>query len=228
MIQDQYEEEYFVSFLKPRQNDDLQNQSNSNSQGSTLSGTAAPTASEGLVYKYYSELSTEETSHFNCRPDITSYDGKAFVQDRGNILGVSTPNLNRWVKDILETGDIKTEQDIQQERPMSAIVKLYDRNINSFKLNEQVTFIGVLEFNHQQQEKPQSQDQIPQNTGDAQDQQEQQMMDSFFTGIPNENQLPHIHAITTRKMTVLQCPDLLRYCKVDKESLLNIFGENIA
>jgi len=29
---------------------------------------------------------------------------------------------------------------------MSAIVKLYDKNINNFKLNEQISFIGVLEF----------------------------------------------------------------------------------
>lgn len=57
---------------------------------------------------------------------------------------------------------------------MSAIVKLYDRNINSFKLNEQVTFIGVLEFNHalagDNQTHSQQSDQIPQNNQDDVDQ----------------------------------------------------------
>ena len=42
-------------------------------------------------------------------------------------------------------------------------------------------------------------------------------MDDFdgfddFNGIPNEKTLPHLHAITSRKMAVLQCPDLLNYC----------------
>jgi hypothetical protein len=33
------------------------------------------------------------------------------------------------------------------------------------------------------------------------------------------DQVPHIHAISCRKMAVLQCPELLRYCKVDREVL---------
>lgn len=55
---------------------------------------------------------------------------------------------------------------------------------------------------------------------------EQQILDTFFTGIPNENKMPHIHCITTRKMTVLQSPDLFKYCKVDKTTLNSIFSED--
>jgi hypothetical protein len=31
--------------------------------------------------------------------------------------------------------------------------------------------------------------------------------------------IPHLHAISCRKMAVLQCPELLRYCKVEKDLL---------
>jgi hypothetical protein len=44
-----------------------------------------------------------------------------------------------------------------------------------------------------------------------------------FTGIPNEDSLPHLHAITSRKMAVLQCPDLLKYCDVEKDTLNRLF-----
>lgn len=56
------------------------------------------------------------------------------MSERGNILGVSVPNLNKWAA---------------QPSQISAIVKLYDKNMNKFKLNDQVTFIGVLEFKEQ-------------------------------------------------------------------------------
>ena len=58
---------------------------------------------------------------------------------------VSTPNLNQWVGQILKQGEVdpkKTDTDSQ----LGCIVKLYDRHINAFKLNEQITFIGILEF----------------------------------------------------------------------------------
>ena len=48
----------------------------------------------------------------------------------------------------------------------------------------------------------------------------QQMVDNFFGGIPNEDKVPQLHAITCRKLAILQSPDLLQYCNVDKESLL--------
>ena len=47
----------------------------------------------------------------------------------------------------------------------------------------------------------------------------QEMMDQFLSGIPNENLIPHLHAITSRKMVVLQSPDLMSYCKVNKDLL---------
>lgn len=65
------------------------------------------------------------------------------MSERGNILGISMPNVNDWVDQILKDGFPSEEK---QSPPKSAIIKLYDKNINAFKLNEQITFIGVLEF----------------------------------------------------------------------------------
>lgn len=48
-----------------------------------------------MVYKYYSDLTIEEMQKYQCRPDIGA--DQRFVQGRGNVLGVSTPNLNDWV-----------------------------------------------------------------------------------------------------------------------------------
>lgn len=46
------------------------------------------------------------------------------------------------------------------------------------------------------------------------------MVDDYFqSGVPTEDKVPHLHAITSRKMAVLQCPELLGYCGVDKEGL---------
>ena len=56
------------------------------------------------------------------------------------------------MKQILEHGHLNQAEHSSGERQMSAIIKLYDKNINSFKLNEQISFIGVLEF---KPEKPQ-------------------------------------------------------------------------
>lgn len=103
---------------------------------------------------------------------------------------------------------------------MSAIIKLYDKNISAFKLNEQISFIGVLEFNHVSQSKDTSQ--IPQLQ--SADLDPNSMIDGFLSGIPNENSVPHLHAITSRKMAVLQNPDLLKYAQVDKASLNNMFS----
>jgi len=58
-----------------------------------------------MVYKYFSELSEEEQAKYECRPSIE--EDSSLVQDRGNVLGVSTPNLNAWVRQILETGEVK-------------------------------------------------------------------------------------------------------------------------
>ena len=57
------------------------------------------------------------------------------TQERGTVLGVSAPNVNRWL--VRE----------QEKRPKTCLVKLYDDNVRGFKLNESVTFVGILEFN---------------------------------------------------------------------------------
>ena len=98
---------------------------------------------QGLVYKYFSELSPSEMEKYDCRPNIGG--DQRFVSERGNVLGVSTPNLNDWVCQILRNGSV-TEEKSSSDSQLSCIVKLYDKNINAFKLNEQITFIGVLEF----------------------------------------------------------------------------------
>jgi hypothetical protein len=40
------------------------------------------------------------------------------------------------------------------------------------------------------------------------------------------DQVPHLHAISCRKMAVLQCPELLRYCKVDRDLLREQLNES--
>lgn len=75
---------------------------------------------------------------------------------------------------------------------MSAIVKLYDKHLNNFKLNEQISFIGVLEF--KAQEKPQNDsDQIDSSqikTDDNTELDPNTMTKEFFSGIPNEGKIP--------------------------------------
>jgi len=95
-----------------------------------------------LIYKYYSELSPSDLNRFDCRPDFHG-PAQQFMSERGNVLGVSIPNLNNWVDQILKEGAPSNKS---QSAAKSAIIKLYDKNINAFKLNEQITFIGVLEF----------------------------------------------------------------------------------
>lgn len=130
---------------------------------------------------------------YACRPDIGQ--DQRFVQGRGNVLGVSTPNLNQWVGQILKSGEVdpkKTEMDNQ----LGCIVKLYDKNVNAFKLNEQITFIGILEFKQEDDNQPINEEKPVLG---------KEGFDEFedFNGIPNEKSLPHLHAITSRKMAVL-------------------------
>ncbi len=44
------------------------------------------------------------------------------------------PNVNTWL--------VKE----QEKRPKTCLVKLYDKDVRAFKLNDSVTFIGILEF----------------------------------------------------------------------------------
>ena len=68
------------------------------------------------------------------------------MRERGAVLGVSAPNVNEWIMDIMKSGIPKDDQNHSKSSQNSCIIKLYDKNINAFKLNEQITFIGVLEF----------------------------------------------------------------------------------
>ena len=70
------------------------------------------------------------------------------------MLGVSTPNLNPWVRQILQHGELRPAENELPEKQISAIVKLYDKNINAFKLNEQISFIGILEFKSKVEQQP--------------------------------------------------------------------------
>lgn len=55
-----------------------------------------------------------------------------FASERGTILGISLPNISKWMG--------------FDEKPKQCLVKLYDDKIRAFKLNEVITFIGILEF----------------------------------------------------------------------------------
>ena len=63
MIQDQHEEEFYLSYLQPKVSGDAP-KDNSPSK-------PAPVEQEnGLIYKYYSELTPEDLKSFDCRPDF--------------------------------------------------------------------------------------------------------------------------------------------------------------
>lgn len=54
------------------------------------------------------------------------------------------------------------------------------------------------------------------------------MVDDYFTdGVPSDDKVPHLHAITSRKMAVLQCPELLGYCGVDKDQLTEQLNDEL-
>jgi hypothetical protein len=65
-----------------------------------------------MVYKYFSELSEADMKQYECRPDLRSGFGnsQSFMQERGNVLGVSVPNVNDWVLDIVKDGAPKDQQ----------------------------------------------------------------------------------------------------------------------
>ena len=80
---------------------------------------------------------------YDLQPD--PHNSQNFMFERGNVLGVSVPNLNDWVDQTLQNGTPSLNG--QKQAPAkSCVIKLYDKNINAFKLNEQISFIGILEF----------------------------------------------------------------------------------
>lgn len=62
------------------------------------------------------------------------------------------------------------------------MLKLYDSDIREFKLQELVTFVGILEY------------QKPSPVADSQ-MTDLQAGEDFAQGIPNEATLPHLHVI---------------------------------
>lgn len=82
MIQDQFEEEFYLSYLNVK-----------DQEGSKQKGT---------VYKYFSELTDEDMKKYELQPDPHS--NQQFMFERGNVLGVSVPNLNDWVDQTLKSG----------------------------------------------------------------------------------------------------------------------------
>ena len=101
--------------------------------------------SKPLVYKYFSELSDAQVASYDLEADPSQMAG---TLDRGNVLASSIIHLQPWAS----TGQC-TSQGLQQK----VLVKLYDSDRGSLKLNDTVTFVGVLEYTPSN-EPPASQD----------------------------------------------------------------------
>lgn len=85
MIQDQYEEEFFLTYLQPK----------AGVKQDSPSKPAPVEMESGMVYKYYSELTEQDMARYECRPDF--HGSQEYMSERGNILGISMPNVNDWV-----------------------------------------------------------------------------------------------------------------------------------
>jgi Mini-chromosome maintenance replisome factor len=57
-------------------------------------------------------------------------------------MGTSLPNANPWL--------------MSETKPKQCLIKLYDENTRAFKLNDVVTFIGILEFSTEEEVKQQA------------------------------------------------------------------------
>ena len=114
-----------------------------------------------LFYKYYTELSDAQLQAFE-----TNHIDNMFASERGTVLGISLPNCNPWLS--AEDND----------KPKQCLIKLYDSDIRAFKLNDVVTFMGVLEFSD------------PKQSDEDTHMMQQDEGEEFRTGIPNERMLP--------------------------------------
>ena len=81
MIQYMYDEEYFIHVLRPQQ----------------LSSQQTSTIDDALFYKYYSELSNEQMDKYE-----TNMIDQEYASERGNLLGVTLPNINAWIRGGIE------------------------------------------------------------------------------------------------------------------------------
>ena len=111
--------------------------------------------------------------------------------ERGNMLASSLIHMQGWTGPSAAPSSAGIAQKV--------LIKLYDKDIRAFKLNEMVTVIGVLEYTEAQAEaQPQRYDQ----EGDSQMTEEENIIPAeqmLATAVPNEENLPHLHVITYRK-----------------------------
>jgi hypothetical protein len=101
------------------------------------------------------------------------------MQERSNVLGISVPNLNPWAQQFL-----KTTGSPDACPPLGCILKLYDGDQKHFKLCEQMSCFGILEFK-------------PSATADA------SAEGDFVQGVPNEENSPVLHVMAFKKLSIL-------------------------
>ena len=134
--------------------------------------------------------------------------------ERGNLLGQSTRCIMPWASNQLSAEiEIGGEDEIitTSTKPapqQQCLLKLYDKNIREFKLNDFVTFIGILEYT-----KPPAVD----PHGDSQMTDYAQEADDLPLGIPNEDKLPKLHVISYRRNHVLNSIKQLPKPEINKD-----------
>lgn len=83
-----------------------------------------------LYYKYYSQLSDDQMQLY----DTQSMENQTYAQERGTLLGITVPNTAKWLSSEIE-GPAK-----------GCLIKVYDEMNRLHKLNDIVTFVGLLEY----------------------------------------------------------------------------------
>ena len=94
-----------------------------------------------LVYKYFAELSPEQIQEYTMDEAPSSQQPPI---ERGNMLASSLIHLQGWTGPSAAPSSSGITQKV--------LIKLYDKDIRAFKLNEMVTVIGVLEYTEAQAE----------------------------------------------------------------------------
>lgn len=142
----------------PRKGDSVTEESNLSQEKAPEKPTQNEPSHQGLVIKYFNELTDEQSRNYGGQdPAGFGVPSKQYMHERGNSLGVSIKNVNGWVQQAID-------------RPMqpqgdgiSCLLKLYDQNMTKFKLNDCVTFVGILEFKNSDSEKKTTDDEVDQN-----------------------------------------------------------------
>lgn len=80
---------------------------------------------EHFIYKYFSTISDEQADLFNnSEPNGTN------TLERSNLLGATIVSQSPW---------------IAKQQRLQCLLKLYDKDIREFKLQDCVTFVGIFE-----------------------------------------------------------------------------------